>query len=88
VYLSPSTSSLRPIAALGAVLLIKSSYLIENVGLKGYILGGMSFSELHANFLVNLGEGTFEEAMELIDFAKMKVKEKFNIELELEIEVI
>ena len=45
----------------------------------------MGFSNEHANFLVNYGEGTFEEAMEMINLAKQKVKEKFNIDLKLEI---
>ena len=65
-----------------------AGYLIENVGLKGYQIGGMSFSIQHANFLVNLGDGTFDEAMELINLAKKKVKEKFDISLEVEIEII
>ncbi len=65
-----------------------AGYLIENVGLKGQQIGGMSFSEQHANFLVNLGDGTFDEAIELINLAKRKVKEKFDIELEVEIEII
>lgn len=65
-----------------------AGFLIENVGLKGYQLGGMSFSEKHANFLVNLGEGTFDEAIQLINLAQKKVKEKFEIELEVEIEII
>ena len=65
-----------------------AGYLIENVGLRGYVIGGMSFSEMHSNFLVNLGNGTFNEAMELIFLAKEKVKAKFNIDLEVEIEII
>jgi len=65
-----------------------AGYLIENVGLKGYEVGGMAFSSQHANFLVNQGGGTFEEAMKLINLAKQKVKEKFAIELELEIEIL
>ncbi|MDB4257286.1 UDP-N-acetylmuramate dehydrogenase [Arcobacteraceae bacterium] len=65
-----------------------AGYLIEQVGLKGYRIGAMSFSEIHANFLVNLGDGTFEESMQLIILAKEKVKEQFNIDLELEIEII
>ena len=59
--------------------------LIQEVELKGYKIGNMGFSNEHANFLVNYGEGTFEEAMEIINLAKQKVKEKFNIDLKLEI---
>jgi len=65
-----------------------AGYLIQNVGLKGYTIGKMTFSSEHANFLVNMGGGTFEEAMELINLAKKKVKEKFNIELKEEIIIL
>jgi len=65
-----------------------AGYLIEQVGLKGYQIGKMAFSSQHANFLVNMGGGTFEEALTLINLAKERVKKHYNIELELEIEVI
>jgi UDP-N-acetylmuramate dehydrogenase len=59
--------------------------LIEEVGLKGFRKGDMAFSEVHSNFLVNLGKGTYEDAIYLINEAKKRVKDKFNIELEEEI---
>jgi UDP-N-acetylmuramate dehydrogenase len=59
--------------------------LIEEVGLKGYRKGDMAFSEVHSNFLVNLGCGTYEDALYLINLAKSKIKEKFNIDIEEEI---
>ena len=62
--------------------------LIEAVGLKGFRKGGMAWSEIHANFLVNLGKGSFEEAKYLIDLAKEKVYEKFRIELQEEIKIL
>ena len=65
-----------------------AGFLIEAVGLKGYEIGNMAFSQQHANFLVNLGDGTFSEAMQLIRLAQKKVKEQFDITLELEIEVV
>ncbi|MBD3840477.1 MAG: UDP-N-acetylmuramate dehydrogenase [Campylobacterales bacterium] len=65
-----------------------AGYLIEKVGLKGHTIGGMAFSSVHANFLVNTGNGTFDEAMKLIQYAQKKVKELFHIELELEIQVV
>ena len=65
-----------------------AGFLIESVGLKGYEIGEMSFSKDHANFLINLGDGTFDEAMQLINLAQKKVKEKFAINLELEIEIV
>ena len=59
--------------------------LIEQVGLKGFCKGDMSFSVQHANFLVNNGAGTFDDALYLIKLAQEKVKEKFDIQLEVEI---
>ncbi len=59
--------------------------LLQEVGLKGFSKGGMSFSLKHANFLVNNDNGTFEDATYLISLAKQRVKEKFNITLEEEI---
>jgi len=62
--------------------------LIEAVGLKGVTKGAMSWSEVHANFLVNLGGGTFEDAKYLIDLAKEKVLKEFNIELKEEVKIL
>ena len=62
--------------------------LIEEVGLKGLLRGAMCFSEKHANFLVNSGGGRFEDAMWLIEEAKRRVKEQFDISLECEIVIL
>lgn len=59
--------------------------LIEKVGLKGFNKNGMSFSKVHANFLVNDGGGTFDDAIFLINLAKEKVKSEFNIDLQTEV---
>ncbi len=62
--------------------------LIEEVGFKGKRVGNMGFSEQHANFLVNHGDGTFEEAMELIHAVKKEVLNRFNVILEEEIIIL
>ena len=62
--------------------------LIEAVGLKGLRVGDMEFSTKHANFLVNHKEGTFEEAMYLIQEAQKRVFGEFGIWLECEIAVL
>lgn len=59
--------------------------LIEDIGLKGFQKGDMSFSNQHANFLVNYGLGTFEDAYFMVNLAKQKIKEEFNIDIEEEI---
>ncbi len=62
--------------------------LIEDVGLKGVKKGGMQWSDIHANFLVNLGGGTFEDAKYLIDLAKEEIFNKFKITLKEEIKIL
>jgi UDP-N-acetylmuramate dehydrogenase len=62
--------------------------LIEAVGLKGFKKGDMAWSEIHANFLVNLGSGSFEDAKYLIDLAKEKVLKTFQIKLQEEIKIL
>ncbi|MDR1461322.1 MAG: UDP-N-acetylmuramate dehydrogenase [Campylobacteraceae bacterium] len=62
--------------------------LLEQAGFKGKRIGNMAFSDIHANFLINLGGGTYDDAMNLIKEAQKAVLEKFGIKLELEIKVI
>lgn len=62
--------------------------LIEEVGLKGFRVGGMEFSREHANFLVNAENGVFEDAVFLIQEAQKRVYEKFKIWLECEIVIL
>ena len=62
--------------------------LIEAVGLKGFTKGKMAWSEIHANFLVNLGRGCFEDANYLIDLAKSRVYQEFGITLQEEIKIL
>ncbi|MFH1879751.1 MAG: UDP-N-acetylmuramate dehydrogenase [Bacillota bacterium] len=62
--------------------------IIENCGLKGFRIGGVSVSEKHANFLVNDRGGTAKDYLMLIDHVRRVVKEKTGIDLELEVQVI
>jgi len=62
--------------------------LIEAVGLKGKRAGDMEFSNVHANFLVNHGNGTFDDAIFLIQEVQIRVYKEFAIWLECEIEIL
>jgi UDP-N-acetylmuramate dehydrogenase len=62
--------------------------VIEAAGLKGTRVGNIEVSPVHANYLVNLGGGTAEEALELIGLVKEKVRERLGIELEEEVRVV
>jgi len=62
--------------------------LLDQAGMRGRTLGGMAFSDLHANFLVNLGHGTATQALELLDLGKRAVRERFGVDLETEVVVL
>jgi len=62
--------------------------LIEEVGLKGEKKGDMQWSNVHANFLVNLGEGSFEDAKYLLNLAKEMVFKEFSVHLQEEIKLL
>ncbi len=59
--------------------------LIEAAGLKGHRIGNAAWSDLHANFVVNLGGATARECLALVRLARERVKERFGVELELEL---
>lgn len=63
-------------------------YLIEQVWLKWFKLWWAFFSEIHANFLMNDWNWNYKDLLDLIDLAKSKVKEKFDIDLEIEVVII
>lgn len=62
--------------------------MIDKCGLKGIKQNDAQISEKHANIIVNNGNATFDDIITLINLCKIKVKEKFNIDLELEIKII
>ncbi len=62
--------------------------LMEAAGLKGKRIGNMAWSQMHANFLVNLGGGTYQEAKALLDLAKSEVEAKFGVLLKEEIKIV
>lgn len=62
-----------------------SGYLIDKVGLKGKQIGNAKFSDVHANYIVNLGEARASDVLKLINLAKEEVKNKFNIDLKEEV---
>lgn len=65
-----------------------SGKLIEEVGLKGKILGRAQISSKHAGIIINLGGAKASDVSGLIRLAQGEVQRKFNIELELEQELI
>ena len=64
---------------------IAPGYYIEQAGLKGYRIGGAEVSTLHANFIVNAGDATAKDILDLSDYVKATVAKKFGVKLQREI---
>ena len=62
--------------------------LLDEAGFKGRKLGGMAFSSLHANFLINEGRGSATAALALLQEARQAVRQRFGIELEPEVRIV
>lgn len=61
--------------------------LIDEHGLKGYKVGGAMISPKHANFIVNMGNATFGDVIQLIHYVTDYFKSK-NINLNTELKII
>lgn len=59
--------------------------LIDNLGLRGYTIGGAKISEAHANIIVNTGTATAREILALIRYVEKQVKQEYGFELEREL---
>ena len=62
--------------------------LIDECGLKGYTIGGAQISEKHAGFIVNTGNATAQDIIDLIEYVKKVVYEKTGKTIELEVEIL
>ena len=62
--------------------------LIDECGLKGYQIGGAQISEKHAGFIINKNNATSKDILDLIQYTKKKVFEKFGVQIEEEVEII
>jgi UDP-N-acetylmuramate dehydrogenase len=62
--------------------------IIDELGLKGTESGGAMISEMHGNFIVNLGGATTADILALIDIIRKRVFEAKGITLETEVKII
>ena len=63
----------------------KAGQLIEGLGLKGRRIGGAEVSEVHANFIVNVGDATADDIRTLIDLVRDEVEKMHGITLHPEV---
>ncbi len=62
--------------------------LIDDAGLKGYSIGGAKISEKHAGFVINTGNATAQDVLDLVELVKKKVYEKYDKKIDLEVKIL
>lgn len=62
--------------------------MIQQLGLKGYRIGGAQVSEKHAGFIVNRGGASAADVLALIQHIRQQVQAQFGVWLETEIRII
>lgn len=62
--------------------------LIEELGLKGYRIGGATVAERHANFILNAGDAKAQDIFRLIQFVQQTVQEHFSLALHPEVKML
>ena len=58
--------------------------MIDELGLKGFAIGGAKISEKHSGFIVNTGNATGKDILAVISEVQRRIKDKFGINLEIE----
>jgi UDP-N-acetylenolpyruvoylglucosamine reductase len=61
---------------------------VDELGLKNSRVGNARVSRVHGNFIVNDGDATAAEVLELIDDIKNIARKNRDIELETEVEIV
>jgi len=62
--------------------------MVDELGMKGYRIGGAKISEKHSGFIINTGNATGEDILAIIAEVQLRVKEKFGIDLKVEQRII
>ncbi|WP_424320758.1 UDP-N-acetylmuramate dehydrogenase [Lacticaseibacillus chiayiensis] len=62
--------------------------MIQKAGLQGHIIGGAQVSMKHAGFIINLGDATATDYLNMIHLIQKTVKAKFGVDLETEVRII
>ena len=62
--------------------------LIEDAGLRGYRVGGAQVSEKHCGFVINTGDATTSDVVQLIHDVQNIIWNKFKIKLEPEVKFL
>ncbi|MEG1255105.1 UDP-N-acetylmuramate dehydrogenase [Clostridium sp.] len=62
--------------------------LIQDSGLKGASIGDAQVSEKHSGFIINKGNATAKDILDLIEYVRTSVYEKYKVELHTEVRIV
>lgn len=62
--------------------------MLDELGLKGFSIGGAKISEKHSGFIINFDNATGSDVLAVIKEVQRRVKEKYKISLEVEQRII
>ena len=62
--------------------------LIIDAGLRGFQVGGAQVSEKLCGFVINRGDATAQDVLDLVAHVKDEVKRQFGVELEMEVKLL
>ncbi len=65
-----------------------TAMLIDEAGLKGHTIGGAQVSEKHAGFIVNTGNATAKDILDLIKYVQKAIMEKYGKAIEPEVRIL
>jgi len=65
-----------------------AAQMIEQLGLKGHVVGGARVSPTHANFIENFAGATASDVLALVDLIRERARAIFGVGLELEMKVV
>ncbi len=67
---------------------VSIGYMIKRLGLEGYKVGNAQVSNKHPNFIVNLGEASFNDVTSIIYEIKRRIGDVFGFVPEIEVEIV
>ncbi|HEY9649226.1 MAG TPA: UDP-N-acetylmuramate dehydrogenase [Coleofasciculaceae cyanobacterium] len=65
-----------------------AGWLIEQLGLKGYQIGGAKIAERHANFILNCGGAKASDIFQIIRHVQQQVEQNWSLLLEPEVRIL
>ncbi len=65
-----------------------AAWLIEQLGLKGYTIGGAQVAERHANFILNCGGAQASDIFQIIRHIQQQVEQHWSLWLEPEVKIL